>query len=84
MACAFMDTILVNDKEIPKDIQLRYNEELADPVNYDLDRIFELGLEVVHADIAIQESGALRHDPKKVAKILYNLLLSETKRRYEA
>ncbi|MDQ1000872.1 putative cofD-like protein [Neobacillus niacini] len=84
MSCAFMDTILVNDKEIPEDIQLRYNEELADPVDYDLERIFELGLEVVHADIAIQENGALRHDPKKVAKILYNLLLSETKQRYEA
>lgn len=84
MSCAFIDTILVNDKEIPKDIQLRYNEELADPVDYDLPRIFELGLEVVHADIAIQENGALRHDPKKVAKILYNLLITETKKRYEA
>lgn len=79
MTCAFMDTILVNNKEIPEDIQLRYNEELADPVNYDLERINELGVEVVHADIAIQENGALRHDPKKVAKILYNLLLDETK-----
>jgi hypothetical protein len=44
---------------------------------------FELGLEVVHADIGYQENGALRHDPKKVAKILYNLLLIETKKRYE-
>jgi uncharacterized cofD-like protein len=84
MSCAFIDTILVNDKEIPEDIQLRYNEELADPVKYDLPRIFELGLEVVHADIGIQENGALRHDPKKVAKILYNLLIDETKKRYEA
>jgi hypothetical protein len=48
-----------------------------------LPRLFELGLEVVHADIAYQENGALRHDPKKVAKILYNLLLTETKKRYE-
>ncbi|WP_419955698.1 gluconeogenesis factor YvcK family protein [Neobacillus niacini] len=79
MTCAFMDTILVNNKEIPEDIQLRYNEELADPVNYDLERINELGVEVVYADIAVQENGALRHDPKKVAKILYNLLLDETK-----
>ncbi|MEH7112675.1 YvcK family protein [Neobacillus niacini] len=84
MACAFMDTILINDQEIPEDIQLRYNEEFANPVHYDLTQIFELGLEVVHADIAIQENGALRHDPKKVAQILYNLLISETKRRYEA
>jgi uncharacterized cofD-like protein len=83
MSCAFINTILVNNEEIPQDIQLRYNEELADPVLYDLPRLFELGLEVVHADIAYQENGALRHDPKKVAKILYNLLLTETKRRYE-
>ncbi|MEH7308736.1 gluconeogenesis factor YvcK family protein [Neobacillus drentensis] len=83
MSCAFINTILVNNEEIPQDIQLRYNEELADPVVYDLPQLFELGLEVVHADIAYQENGALRHDPKKVAKILYNLLLDETKKRYE-
>jgi uncharacterized cofD-like protein len=83
MSCAFINTILVNNEEVPQDIQLRYNEELADPVLYDLPRLFELGLEVVHADIAYQENGALRHDPKKVAKILYNLLLTETKKRYE-
>ncbi|PFP30107.1 hypothetical protein COJ96_07405 [Bacillus sp. AFS073361] len=83
MSCAFINTILVNNEEIPQDIQLRYNEELADPVVYDLPQLFELGLEVVHADIAYQENGALRHDPKKVAKILYNLLLVETKKRYE-
>ncbi|PEQ95996.1 hypothetical protein CN481_03075 [Bacillus sp. AFS006103] len=83
MSCAFINTILVNNEEIPQDIQLRYNEELADPVLYDLPRLFELGLEVVHADIAYQENGALRHDPKKVAKILYNLLLIETKKRYK-
>ncbi|WHY85352.1 YvcK family protein [Neobacillus novalis] len=84
MSCAFVDTVLVNNEEIPQDVQLRYNEELADPVQYDLPQLFELGLEVVHADIAYQENGALRHDPKKVANILYNLLVDETKKRYEA
>lgn len=84
MDCAFLDTILINNVEIPKDVQLRYNKELAHPVQYDLHRLSELGLEVVHADIAVLEHGALRHDPKKVAEILYNLLLIETKRRFEA
>ncbi|WP_342432955.1 YvcK family protein [Neobacillus sp. FSL H8-0543] len=84
MACSFIDTILVNNEEVPADIQLRYNQELADPVQYDLPRLYELGLEVVHADIAIQENGALRHDPKKVANILYNLLVTETKKHFEA
>ncbi|MDQ0199001.1 gluconeogenesis factor YvcK family protein [Neobacillus ginsengisoli] len=84
MNAACINTILVNNEEIPPDIQLRYNEELADPVQYDLPRLYELGLEVVHADIAVQENGALRHDPKKVAQILYNLLINETKKRFDA
>jgi uncharacterized cofD-like protein len=84
MSCAFINTILVNNEEVPPDVQLRYKEELANPVAYDLPQLSDLGLEVVHADIAYLENGALRHDPKKVAKILYNLLISETKKRYEA
>ncbi|WP_042462915.1 gluconeogenesis factor YvcK family protein [Neobacillus dielmonensis] len=84
MSRAFIHTILVNNKEIPEDVQLRYNEELAYPVHYDLPQLSELGIEVVHADIADLEDGALRHDPKKVAEILYNLLIAETKRRYKA
>lgn len=82
--CSFIDTILVNNEEIPADVVLRYKKELAHPVQYDLPRLFELGLEVVHGDIAILEHGALRHDPKKVAEILYNLLIAETKNRFEA
>ncbi|MGG3467971.1 YvcK family protein [Neobacillus pocheonensis] len=84
MSCTFIDTILVNNEEVPPDVQLRYKEELAQPVAYDLPELFELGIEVVHADIAYLENGALRHDPKKVAKILYNLLITETKKRYKA
>lgn len=84
MSGACINTILVNNEEIPPDIQLRYNEELADPVQYDLPRLYELGLEIVHADIAVQENGALRHDPKKVAQILYNLLITETNKRFNA
>jgi|SRR5579875_3020387 len=84
MGLACINTILVNNKEIPHDVQLRYKEELAQPVQYDMPQLSELGLEVVHADIAYLEKGALRHDPKKVAQILYNLLVAETKKRFEA
>ncbi|MED3622830.1 gluconeogenesis factor YvcK family protein [Neobacillus thermocopriae] len=85
MSCDdFINIILVNKEEIPEDVQLRYKEELAHPVHFDLEKLTELGLEVVHADIANLEKGALRHDPQKVAKILYNLLMTETNRRYNA
>jgi uncharacterized cofD-like protein len=80
----FIDTILINNQDVPKDVQLRYNRELAYPVYYDLPALDELGLEVVAEDIAVLENGALRHDPKKVAEILYNLLIIETKRRYKS
>lgn len=80
LSIGFIDTILINNLEVPKDVQLRYNRELAYPVYYDLPALDVLGLEVVTADIAVLENGALRHDPKKVAEILYNLLLNETKR----
>jgi uncharacterized cofD-like protein len=83
MNCTFINTILVNNEEIPSDVQLRYNEELADPVDFDLPRLFELGLDVVHGDIVVHENGSVRHDPKKVAKILYDLLIIETKKQYE-
>lgn len=82
--CACIDTILVNNEEIPQDVQLRYNKELASPVYFDLPGLYKLGLDVVHADIAELKNGALRHDPKKVAKILYNLLLAETNRGFKA
>jgi uncharacterized cofD-like protein len=82
--CHFIDTILVHNEEIPHDIQLRYNEELANPVVYDVPELINLGLEVVHGDIAIQEKSAFRHDPKKVAEILYSLLLDETKKRFNS
>ncbi|MDP4084056.1 MAG: YvcK family protein [Bacillota bacterium] len=84
MDCSFINTILVNNEEIPQDVQLRYNQELASPVQYDFEKLYEMGIEVVHADIAILENGALRHDTKKVANILYNLLIDEAKHRNQA
>lgn len=82
MGCAFIDTILINNVAIPKDVRLRYNKEMANPVEYDFPYLYELGLEVVSGDIAVLENGALRHDPKKVAEILYNLILIETNGHY--
>ncbi|KQL53089.1 hypothetical protein AN964_05900 [Heyndrickxia shackletonii] len=74
MGCHFIDTILVNNEEIPQNIQDRYKEELAKPVVYDVDRLINLGLDVIYDQILTYEDGLIRHDTDKVAKILYNLL----------
>jgi uncharacterized cofD-like protein len=81
---AMMDIILVNDVDIPEDIQLRYEEELAKPVHFDLPKLHELGLEVVSGEIALHDNGAVRHDTKSVAEILYYLLLDETEKRFKS
>jgi len=74
MGCNFIDTILVNNEEIPQNIQDRYTEELAKPVVYDVDRLIDLGLDVIYDQILMYDGGLIRHDTDKVARILYNLL----------
>ncbi|OZI13618.1 hypothetical protein CEW92_00420 [Bacillaceae bacterium SAS-127] len=74
MACAFIDTILVNNEPIPVQIQEKYKEELAKPVVYDIDLLKSLGLNVIFDDIVTREGGVIRHDTNKVADILSNLI----------
>jgi uncharacterized cofD-like protein len=84
MSCAFINTILVNNEEIPPDIQERYSEEMSKPVVYDTAALTELGLEIMHGEIVSHENGIIRHDTKEVAQMLYNLLLDETNQRFNA
>jgi uncharacterized cofD-like protein len=73
-----IDTILVNKENIPEDVQLRYHEELAKPVIYDIGRLEELGLEVIQEEIVCDDDDVIRHDAKKVAEILFNIIKDET------
>ncbi|MEH7883492.1 YvcK family protein [Bacillus sp. JJ1609] len=84
MDCAFIDTILVNNETIPPDVELRYKEELAQPVHFDLERLMALGIEIVQEEIAELDGNVIRHDTKKVSEILYSMILNETKKRYNA
>lgn len=84
MNCAFMDTILVNNEDIPLHVQERYSEEMSKPVLYDTSQLYELGLEIVHGEIVSHSGGVIRHDTKEVAQILYNLILDEIQKRSKA
>ncbi|WP_445488086.1 gluconeogenesis factor YvcK family protein [Niallia sp. 03133] len=70
----FIDTILVNRENIPEDIQERYNEERAKPVNFDTDQLEHLGLNIICGDIISLEDDVIRHNTVEVAKILYSLI----------
>ena len=84
MGKPFIDTILVNSEEIPFEIQERYSKEAARPVHFDVEGLYDLGLEVIYGEIISLEDGVIRHDTNEVAKILYSLLQNETKRRFKA
>jgi uncharacterized cofD-like protein len=74
MRCAFLDTILVNDENIPDEIQKRYAEEMAEPVKYDIENLKKLGLSIIRDSIISYEDNVIRHDTKKVAALLVSLL----------
>lgn len=80
----FIQTILVNNQEIPEEIKKRYEEEMAQPVEFDWERLKELGLEVLTESIVSFDGHIIRHDTKKVAEILYQILLNEMKASFHA
>ncbi|RLQ96685.1 gluconeogenesis factor YvcK family protein [Falsibacillus albus] len=79
MDCAFMDTILVNNEEIPAFIQNKYKEELAKPVVYDVEKLMKMGLNVIYDRIITYKDDVIRHDTDKVAKIIVSLLEEKRK-----
>ncbi len=81
MSCAFINTILVNNENIPTQVQERYREEMAQPVVFDHERLHELGLKVISGEIVNHKDGKIRHDTKVVAELLYSLINEEKNKR---
>ncbi|MCH1625766.1 gluconeogenesis factor YvcK family protein [Ferdinandcohnia quinoae] len=77
MGESFIDTILVNDEEIPEHIQEKYAEELAQPVFYDTEKLSALGLKIINDKIISYEGNVIRHDTNKVASLLYDILVQD-------
>lgn len=74
MNCSFIDTIIVNNAEIPDTVQIRYDEEYAKPVVFDLEKLNQLGLEVIQDDFATYQDHMIRHDTAKIAKLLFTFI----------
>lgn len=77
LGCPFMDTILVNEEDIPEEIKFRYKKEYATPVVYDIAKLSKMGLKIVHDKIIRYEDGYIRHDTQKVAALLYSMIQQE-------
>jgi hypothetical protein len=46
---------------------------------YDVESLKMMGLEIIQERIFSYEGNVIRHDTKKVADLLYNMLVNETK-----
>lgn len=69
-----LDKIIVHNKKITEAVQKQYEEENARPVTYDKERLMSLGLEIIEHDIIDEKQRYLRHDRKKVARLLWSLI----------
>lgn len=67
---AFIESILINNEELPQPIKESYKEENAEPVRFDIERLQELGLEINKREIARITKGVVRHDAISVANWL--------------
>src|SRR5699024_4273896 len=68
-----LDSIIVHNQPINQSIKQRYADEDAEPVIYDLEKLKELDLKIIERDIIEPNQDMLRHDTKKIAKILYEM-----------
>ncbi|MED1121662.1 YvcK family protein [Bacillus atrophaeus] len=74
MARPFIDTILINNEDIPDEIKQKYAMELARPVDFNVDDLKTMGLEVIRDSIVTYKNDVIRHDTHKVASLLVDLL----------
>ncbi|BCB05619.1 gluconeogenesis factor [Bacillus sp. KH172YL63] len=74
-----IDYILVNKKQVPKEVQTRYDEEQASPVHFDVDKLKSMGLEVIAEEILSYDNNLVRHNTEKVADIIYSYLKEAAK-----
>ncbi|SOC40146.1 gluconeogenesis factor YvcK family protein [Ureibacillus acetophenoni] len=68
-----LDSILVNNFDLPLPIKANYKEENAEPVPVDVENLEKLGLEVIKKDIATIQSGVVRHESTHIAHWLDQL-----------
>ncbi|AGB41997.1 hypothetical protein Halha_2113 [Halobacteroides halobius DSM 5150] len=73
-----MDYILVNNETIESELIKKYAEEGSSPVEVDLDKLHEQGLQVIQESM-INQSDLVRHNSDKLAKVIMNLVVEELK-----
>ncbi|SJZ41655.1 gluconeogenesis factor YvcK family protein [Selenihalanaerobacter shriftii] len=69
-----LDYVLVNNEKISSDLLTKYQEEGAEPVDIDFERLEELGVNVVQAPL-LNKDNLVRHNPHKLAEVIVKLII---------
>ena len=70
-----IDCVIVDPRDIPKDILERYKSMNSDKVELDREKIKEYNVELIERDILeIDPKGMVRHHPYKLSAIIYSLI----------
>ena len=69
-APGLFDLCLVNSSPIPASVAARYAEEGAEPMQCDLERCRELGVEIIRRPVATVDGGYVRHHSDALAREL--------------
>ncbi|WP_249871282.1 gluconeogenesis factor YvcK family protein [Oceanobacillus saliphilus] len=72
-----IEAIVVHNEVIDKSIRAIYAEENAAPVEYDMERLLDMDLEIIEGDIIDHSQFTLRHDNNKIANLLYSIMEKE-------
>lgn len=76
MGSDFLDAVIANDEEIPKEYLKRYAQESAQPVILDKPAIEAMNVEIIPSRIADWDvKRGVRHDAIKVAAVVYSRAL---------
>lgn len=69
-----VDAIIVHNEPIDQEMKKRYATENSEPVEYDIEKLVDMGIEIIEGDIIDHDAPTLRHDTKKVARLIQMLL----------
>ena len=75
-----VDSCIVNTAKIPPELLSRYQQEKAYPVTADVERLRKNGYSVIEAKV-ISTDDYVRHDAKKLTKIVVDLIVARKKGR---
>jgi len=72
-----IDSVVVNEGGLNKDLEDRYSKEKSYLVKYDKDKLEDEGIGIIKGDFINIQNGHIRHDTEKLASILINNIMEE-------